>query len=178
MLPEPGERGGPEDRRCGRGENGADGATAGVGSSAGGIAGCAGGSEGGQARGTGKEKEERKRKRDRAESADDALLPHEPLARVMRRALKPSTNLERAAVRTVQLSLSELVMVVVGEAAERCVLQDRHSLTADDILWALRELGFEVYTPSLQTLLDKYRSQVSSRSTSSPPPAQQQGGGV
>ena len=108
-------------------------------------------------------KEDRKRKRDRAESADDAMLPHEPLARVMRRALKPSTNIERAAVRTMQSSLSELVMIVVSEATERCVDQNRHCLSADDILWALRELGFEVYTPSLQTLLEQYRSQMSSQ---------------
>ena len=103
--------------------------------------------------------EDRKRKRDRAESAEDALMPHEPLARVMRRALKPSTTLERGAVRAVQTSLSELVMVVVGEATERCMLDDRRYLTAEDLLWALRELGFEVYTPSLETLLDKYRKQ-------------------
>lgn len=103
--------------------------------------------------------EDRKRKRDRAESAEDALVPHEPLARVMRRALKPSTTLERGAVRAVQTSLSEMVMVVVGEASERCMLDDRRYLTAEDLLWALRELGLEVYTPSLETLLEKYRNQ-------------------
>ena len=47
--------------------------------------------------------EKRKRKRDKAESAEDALLPHEPLARVMRKSLKPTTALERAAVRTTQV---------------------------------------------------------------------------
>jgi len=59
-----------------------------------GVAAAAASSEGGQAK---------KRKRDRAESAEEALLPHEPLARVMRRALKPTTMLERTAVRTVQV---------------------------------------------------------------------------
>ena len=136
-----------------------------------------------------------KRKRDKAETAQDALLPHEPLARVMRRALKPTTHLERAAVQTVQVSsrvdhavspleklycwsknfdclngcpvardfnhslvrdllalhsrivsqcqkcVSELVMVVVGEATEHCLATGRRSLSSQDILWALRELG-------------------------------------
>jgi len=60
-----------------------------------GVAVAAASSEGGQAK---------KRKRDRAESAEEALLPHEPLARVMRRALKPNTMLERTAVQTVQVA--------------------------------------------------------------------------
>ena len=51
------------------------------------------------------QKEHKKRKRDWAESGEDALVPHEPLARVMRRALKPSTNLERAAVKIMQVLL-------------------------------------------------------------------------
>jgi histone H3/H4 len=104
-----------------------------------------------------------KRKRDKAESAEDALLPHEPLARVMRRALQPSTNIERTAVRTVQACISELVMVVIGEATERVLTlnpdQSRRLLSADDVMWALRELGFEVYTASLETLLKKYLAQ-------------------
>lgn len=45
----------------------------------------------------------RKRLRDKAEAAEDAMVPHEPLSRVMRRALKPNTHVERSAVRTVQV---------------------------------------------------------------------------
>jgi hypothetical protein len=45
----------------------------------------------------------RKRLRDKAEVAEDAMVPHEPLSRVMRRALKPNTHVERSAVRTVQV---------------------------------------------------------------------------
>lgn len=45
----------------------------------------------------------RKRLRDKAEAAEDALVPHEPLSRVMRRALKPNTHVERSAIRTVQV---------------------------------------------------------------------------
>jgi len=112
-----------------------------------------------------------KRVRDKAESADEALVPHEPLSRVMRRALKPTTHIERSAVKTVQVGVpwrvcagrvaratrarrsgaarspvwqacvSELVMVVVGEATEHAMKDDRRTLTAEDILWALRELG-------------------------------------
>jgi hypothetical protein len=45
----------------------------------------------------------RKRLRDKAEAAEDAMVAHEPLSRVMRRALKPNTHVERSAVRTVQV---------------------------------------------------------------------------
>ena len=62
-------------------------------------------------------------------------------------------------MRTVQASVSELVMVVVGEATEHALAEHRHTVTADDILWALRELGLEVYTACLQTSLDKFREQ-------------------
>ena len=58
------------------------------------------------------QKEPKKRKRDWAESGEDALVPHEPLARVMRRALKPSTNLERAAVKIMQVLLLTICALV------------------------------------------------------------------
>ncbi len=41
------------------------------------------------------QKDHKKRKRDRSESGEDELVPHQSLPCVMRRALKPSTNLER-----------------------------------------------------------------------------------
>ncbi len=41
------------------------------------------------------QKEHKKRKRDWSESGEDALVPHETLPCVIRRVLKPSTNLER-----------------------------------------------------------------------------------
>jgi hypothetical protein len=95
-----------------------------------------------------------------------------------------------------QVCVSELVMVVVGEATEYAIRNGRRTLMAQDILWALRELGvwapcrlcllpfalarvlaaqtlyslavlacagLEVYTASLETLLDKLRAQQQSQ---------------
>ncbi len=45
----------------------------------------------------------KRRKRDRAEFISDSLLPHANLARVMRRALRPSTMLSNQAILATQV---------------------------------------------------------------------------
>lgn len=55
-----------------------------------------------------------------------------------------------------QVSVSELVMVVVGEATEHAIEQGRLFIAATDILWALRQLGNALL--SLRFILLPHRS--------------------
>jgi hypothetical protein len=55
-----------------------------------------------------------------------------------------------------QVSVSELVMVVVGEATEHAIEQGRLFIAATDILWALRQLGNPLL--SLRFILPPHRS--------------------
>ena len=55
-----------------------------------------------------------------------------------------------------QVSVSELVMVVVGEATEHAIEQGRLFIAATDILWALRQLGNALL--SLRFILPPHRS--------------------
>uniref|UniRef100_A0A7S4PAK6 Transcription factor CBF/NF-Y/archaeal histone domain-containing protein n=1 Tax=Guillardia theta TaxID=55529 RepID=A0A7S4PAK6_GUITH len=103
------------------------------------------------------EKKEKKRRRDNAEEAEDTFLPVSNIARVMKKALHSDTVVARETIEAVQVFLSEMVMVVVGEATQHSLDENRRAIRAEDILWALRQLGMEVYNQPLNEYLHAYQ---------------------
>ncbi|KAL5071141.1 hypothetical protein RYX36_022028, partial [Vicia faba] len=47
--------------------------------------------------------------------------------------------------------------IVMSEANQRCKVNHRKIVTAEDILWAMNKLGFEDYVEPLSQYLQSYR---------------------
>nr|GEX13628.1 nuclear factor Y, subunit B6 [Tanacetum cinerariifolium]GEX71303.1 nuclear factor Y, subunit B6 [Tanacetum cinerariifolium] len=58
---------------------------------------------------------------------------------------------------TVQECVSEYISFVTGEANDRCQREQRKTITAEDILWAMSKLGFDDYIEPLTLYLHRYR---------------------
>ncbi|CAH8384247.1 unnamed protein product [Eruca vesicaria subsp. sativa] len=56
-----------------------------------------------------------------------------------------------------QECVSEYISFVTGEANERCQREQRKTITAEDVLWAMSKLGFDEYMEPLTLYLHRYR---------------------
>jgi nuclear transcription Y subunit beta len=75
----------------------------------------------------------------------------------MRQPLPESGKIARDAKEVVQECVSEFIGFVTSEATERLAREKRKTITGDDVILALRTLGFNEYIPILQGFLDDYR---------------------
>ncbi|KAH7843543.1 hypothetical protein Vadar_017939 [Vaccinium darrowii] len=76
----------------------------------------------------------------------------------MRRVLPPNAKIADDAKETVQQCVTEYINMVTSEANDRCHGEERRTITADDILWAMERLGFDNYAGHLSLFLDRYRN--------------------
>lgn len=117
----------------------------------------------------------------------DQYMPIANLIRIMRRVLPPHAKISDEAKETVQECVSEYISFVTAEANDRCQREQRKTVTAEDVLWAMGKLGFDDYLHPLSLFLQRYRDcegePSSSRRTPPlampmpmpmPPPPQQQ----
>lgn len=56
-----------------------------------------------------------------------------------------------------QECVSEFIAFVTGEAAERCALEKRKTITGEDIVWAMEQMGFDQYAHLMKIYLQHYR---------------------
>lgn len=56
-----------------------------------------------------------------------------------------------------QECVSEYISFITGEANERCQREQRKTITAEDVLWAMSKLGFDDYIEPLTLYLHRYR---------------------
>jgi len=56
-----------------------------------------------------------------------------------------------------QECVSEFISFITGEANERCQREQRKTITAEDVLWAMSKLGFDDYIEPLTLYLHRYR---------------------
>ncbi|XP_031493324.1 nuclear transcription factor Y subunit B-6-like [Nymphaea colorata] len=75
----------------------------------------------------------------------------------MRRVLPGHAKISDDAKETVQDCVSEYISIVTREANRRCQLEQRKTITADDVLWAMRKLGLDDYVEPLSVYLHKFR---------------------
>ncbi|KAM1048394.1 hypothetical protein TB2_027078 [Malus domestica] len=92
----------------------------------------------------------------------DRYMPIANVIRIMRKILPPHAKISDDAKETMQESVSEYIAFITGEANERCQREQRKTVTAEDVLWAMGKLGFDNYVEPLTIYLRRYRESESS----------------
>ncbi|KAK9056071.1 hypothetical protein SSX86_027158 [Deinandra increscens subsp. villosa] len=75
----------------------------------------------------------------------------------MRKNLPPHAKISDDSKETIQECVSEFISFVTSEANDRCQHEQRKTITAEDILWAMNKLGFDDYIEPLTMYLHRYR---------------------
>nr|AEG76898.1 putative transcription factor H2A superfamily protein [Linum usitatissimum] len=87
----------------------------------------------------------------------DEYIPLATITRVMRSILPPRTKISEEVKETIQKAVSEYISIVTVEANEHCRHDQRRTVTAEDVLWAMDRLGFDNYVETLSLYLTRYR---------------------
>ncbi|KAG9140979.1 hypothetical protein Leryth_012571 [Lithospermum erythrorhizon] len=87
----------------------------------------------------------------------DRFMPIANVIRIMRKILPPHAKISDDAKETIQECVSEYISFITGEANDRCQREQRKTITAEDVLWAMSKLGFDDYIEPLTMYLHRYR---------------------
>ncbi|XP_023005517.1 nuclear transcription factor Y subunit B-3-like isoform X2 [Cucurbita maxima] len=98
----------------------------------------------------------------------DQYMPIANVIRIMRRILPSHAKISDDAKETIQECVSEYISFITGEANERCQREQRKTVTAEDVLWAMGKLGFDDYIEPLTVFLNRYRELESDRIRTEP----------
>ncbi|GAB4826456.1 Nuclear transcription factor Y subunit B-6 [Ancistrocladus abbreviatus] len=93
----------------------------------------------------------------------DRFMPIANVIRIMRKILPPHAKISDDAKETIQECVSEYISFITGEANERCQREQRKTITAEDVLWAMSKLGFDDYVEPLTLYLHRYREMEGDR---------------
>ncbi|XVF70897.1 hypothetical protein PTKIN_Ptkin11bG0199100 [Pterospermum kingtungense] len=95
----------------------------------------------------------------------DQYMPIANVIRIMRRILPSHAKISDDAKETIQECVSEYISFITGEANERCQREQRKTITAEDVLWAMGKLGFDDYVEPLTIFLNRYRETENERTS-------------
>ncbi|KAL0426855.1 UNVERIFIED_CONTAM: Nuclear transcription factor Y subunit B-6 [Sesamum latifolium] len=84
-------------------------------------------------------------------------MPIANVIRIMRKILPPHAKISDDAKETIQECVSEYISFITSEANDRCQREQRKTITAEDVLWAMSKLGFDDYIEPLTVYLHRYR---------------------
>ncbi|XXQ31723.1 Transcription factor CBF/NF-Y/archaeal histone domain-containing protein [Plasmodiophora brassicae] len=87
----------------------------------------------------------------------DVTLPIFNVNRVMRSCLPSTCLVSNDAKQLVQQCVGEFIGFVTSEACEYVMVDQRKTMTGDDVLDAMGRLGFDDYRDQVHTLLLEYR---------------------
>ncbi|XP_043689299.1 nuclear transcription factor Y subunit B-6 [Telopea speciosissima] len=87
----------------------------------------------------------------------DRFMPIANVIRIMRKVLPNHAKISDDAKETVQECVSEFISFITSEANDRCQREQRKTITAEDVLWAMSKLGFDDYMDPLTLYLQRYR---------------------
>lgn len=87
----------------------------------------------------------------------DRFMPIANVIRIMRKILPAHAKISDDAKETIQECVSEYISFITGEANDRCQREQRKTITAEDVLWAMSKLGFDDYIEPLTMYLHRYR---------------------
>jgi len=106
----------------------------------------------------------------------DRLLPIANISRIMKRVLPEHAKMSKESKSCIQECVSEFIGFITSEASDRLLIDKRKTITGDDLIEAMRSLGFENYVEFLQLYLKKYRQSLKGggKPTTSSPSQQQQ----
>ncbi|KAI4306223.1 hypothetical protein L6164_029516 [Bauhinia variegata] len=96
----------------------------------------------------------------------DTYLPAANVVRIMRQILPPYAKIADDSKEIFQLCLTEYIGFITSEANDVCRKDKRKTLTADDTLAAMVNLGFDDYVGPLTRYLERYRSLTKGSSSS------------
>ena len=85
------------------------------------------------------------------------FLPISSVVRIMQSILPSHAKISDEAKQTIQECASGFICFITGEANEKCHREQRRTVTADDVLWAMHKLGFRNYVELLSVFLTRYR---------------------
>ncbi|RCN48848.1 hypothetical protein ANCCAN_05132 [Ancylostoma caninum] len=88
----------------------------------------------------------------------ERFLPIANVARVMKRMIPSSGKIAKDAKECVQECVSEFISFITSEANDKCLSEKRKTISADDLLEAITNMGFDNYVAPLQLFLDRYRA--------------------
>lgn len=87
----------------------------------------------------------------------DRLVPLANVARIMKEMIPDSAKISKDAKHCMQEIASEFISFVTSEASDRCALERRKTVTAEDILASLEALGFDNYATLLNVYFQKLK---------------------
>ncbi|XP_055806843.1 nuclear transcription factor Y subunit B-6-like [Solanum dulcamara] len=87
----------------------------------------------------------------------DRFMPIANVVRIMRRILPPHAKISDDAKQTIQECVSEFISFITLEANDRCQREQRKTITAEDLLWAMSKFGLDEYIEPLTLYLHNYR---------------------
>ncbi|GMS95575.1 hypothetical protein PENTCL1PPCAC_17750 [Pristionchus entomophagus] len=87
----------------------------------------------------------------------DRYLPICNIARVMRRMVPESGKMSKESKEAIQEAVSEFISFITSEASDKCIEEQRKTITCDDLLNAIEVMGFEKYVEPLKLFMTRYR---------------------
>ncbi|RWR83384.1 transcription factor LEC1 [Cinnamomum micranthum f. kanehirae] len=87
----------------------------------------------------------------------DRFMPIANVIRIMRKVLPTHAKISDDAKETIQECVSEYISFITSEANDKCQREQRKTITAEDVLWAMSKLGFDDYIEPLTAYLHRYR---------------------
>ena len=97
-------------------------------------------------------------KEDPDKNADqDKYLPIANIGRIMKDSLhREEAKIAKDARETVQECVSDFISFITSEACEKCTNDKRRTINGQDLIYAMRQLGFERYLENIELYYDKY----------------------
>ncbi|KAF1740975.1 hypothetical protein MXB_1148, partial [Myxobolus squamalis] len=93
----------------------------------------------------------------------DPLLPLHNVLKIMKVVLPEYSKVSQDARIAMQECASEFISFIGSEAAELAKMERRRTLTAEDVIMAMTNLGFDNYLPFSKQLLEKIKHESSNR---------------
>lgn len=90
----------------------------------------------------------------------ERFLPLAVVNRIMRLHVPNSCKISNEAKECMQECISELIGFFTSEASDKCIFEKRRTITGEDIINSLANLGFDNYIPILTCILAKYRQSI------------------
>ncbi|XP_075082928.1 nuclear transcription factor Y subunit B-4-like [Nicotiana tabacum] len=97
-----------------------------------------------------------------AKREQDLHLPIANVTRIIRRILPQHAKVSDDAKEAIQELVSEFINHITNIANERCHREQRRTVTAEDVIWAMNKIGLTNYVGPLTLYLQKHREQEAS----------------
>ena len=89
----------------------------------------------------------------------DRFLPIANIGRIMKEALPeqdPAPKIAKDSRETMQECVSDFISFITSEASDKCQADKRKTINGHDLIFALKQLGFERYLENLELYYKKY----------------------